>query len=120
MNPSPSHAVILTGGLATFSGNTIASVPKFLLPVCNCPLYQYWARILSLAGVEKLIICVSAEHETLVAHHLSLSPPPLHYLVRKTALGTGGSLKEVAQDISGDAFWVVNGALLLQADLSLM
>ncbi|MEW6658367.1 MAG: sugar transferase [Thermodesulfobacteriota bacterium] len=120
MNPSPATAVILTGGLATFSGNTVASVPKFLLPVCNCPLYQYWASILGLAGVKNLIICVSAEHETLVADHLSLSPPPLNYLVRKTTLGTGGSLKEVAQDITGDSFWVVNGDLLLHADLSLM
>jgi len=120
MNPSPATAVILTGGLATFSGNTIAAVPKFLLPICNCPLYQYLGRILALAGVENLLICVSAEHETLVADYLSLSPPPLNYLIRKTSLGSGGSLKEVAQDITGDAFWVVNGDLLVQADLSLM
>jgi lipopolysaccharide/colanic/teichoic acid biosynthesis glycosyltransferase/NDP-sugar pyrophosphorylase family protein len=120
MNPPPSTAVILAGGLATFSGNTIAPVPKFFLPVCNCPLYQYWARILGLAGVEKLIICVSAEHEALAAKHLSLSPPPLNCLVRKTSLGTGGSLKEVAEDIRGDTFWVVSGDLLVQADLSLM
>lgn len=120
MTPSPTTAVILAGGLATFSGNTIAPVPKFLLPVCNCPLYQYWARILGLAGVEDLIICVSAEHETRVADYLAFSPPPLNYLVRKTRLGTGGSLKEVAEDIRGESFWVVNGDLLLQADLSLM
>ncbi len=120
MNPSPSCAVILAGGLASFSGVTVAPVPKFLLPICNCPLYQYWARIFSLAGVEELIICVSAEYEAQVAGYLSHSPPPINYQIRKTALGTGGSLKEVAGDIRGDSFWVVNGDLLVQSDLSLM
>ncbi|MHB8068255.1 MAG: sugar transferase [Desulfobaccales bacterium] len=120
MNPSPSTAVILAGGLASFSGNTIAPVPKFLLSICNCPLYQYWARIFSLAGVEELVVCVSEEYETQVTDYLSHSPPPINYLIRKTALGTGGSLKEVAGDIRGDSFWVVNGDLLAQTDLSLM
>lgn len=120
MSPSPSSAVILAGGLATFRGNAVAPVPKFILPVCNCPLYQYWARILGLAGVEEMIICVNAEHETLVAGHLALAPPPLNYRIRKTALGTGGSLKEVAEDIRGDSFWVVSGDLLVQTDLALM
>ncbi len=120
MNRPPSTAVILAGGPATFSGNTIAPVPKILLPVCNCPLYQYLARILSLAGVKDLIICVHEDIETRVADYLSLSPPPLNFLIAKTASGTGGSLKEVEEYIKGESFWVLNGDLLLQADLSRM
>jgi lipopolysaccharide/colanic/teichoic acid biosynthesis glycosyltransferase/ADP-glucose pyrophosphorylase len=120
MHRAPSTAVILAGGLATFSGAVIAPVPKILLPVCNCPLYQYLAQVLSLAGVRDLIICVQEDLEAQVAGYLSLSPPPLNYHIRKTASGTGGSLKEVEPDIKGDAFWVLNGDLLLQTDLSLM
>ena len=120
MHPAPSTAVILAGGLATFSGAVIAPVPKILLPVCNCPLYQYLARVLSLAGVRDLIICVQEDLEAQVAAYLSLSPPPLNVIIRKTASGTGGSLKEVEQDIKGGAFWVLNGDLFLQTDLSRM
>lgn len=120
MNRPPSTAVILAGGPATFSGNTIAPVPKIFLPVCNCPLYQYLARILSLAGVKDLIICVHEDLEARVADYLSLAPPPLNFLIKKTASGTGGSLKEVEQYIKGDSFWVLNGDLLLQSDLSRM
>jgi lipopolysaccharide/colanic/teichoic acid biosynthesis glycosyltransferase len=120
MQQAPSTAVILAGGLATFNGAVIAPVPKILLPICNCPLYQYSARVLSLAGVRDLIICVQEDLEAQVAQYLSLCPPPLNVLIRKTASGTGGSLKEVERDIKGDAFWVLNGDLLLQTDLSRM
>lgn len=120
MNRAPSTAVILAGGLATFSGSTIAPVPKILLPFCNCPLYQYLARILSLAGVKDLIICVHEDLETQIADYLSFSPPPQNFLIKKTASGTGGSLKEVERDIKSDSFWVLNGDLLLQTDLSRM
>ncbi len=67
-----------------------------------------------------MIICVNEEFETQIANHLSFSPPPINYLIRKTASGTGGSLKQVEPDIKGDSFWVINGDLLLQADLSRM
>jgi len=83
-------------------------------------VYQYLARILSLAGVKDLIICVHEDLETQVTNYLSISPPPLNCLITNTAIGTGGSLKEVEQYIKGDSFWVLNGDLFLQTDLSRM
>ena len=39
---------------------------------------------------------------------------------KKLTHGTGGSLREVETSIQGDEFWVVNGDLFLQTDLSQM
>jgi lipopolysaccharide/colanic/teichoic acid biosynthesis glycosyltransferase len=44
----------------------------------------------------------------------------MEYLIEETKYGSGGSVREVAAKIKENSFWVVNGDLLLDADLTRM
>jgi lipopolysaccharide/colanic/teichoic acid biosynthesis glycosyltransferase len=120
MSQLPNTAVVLAGGIASFNGSTLASYPKILLPLANRPLLHYQARVLAEAGVKRLVLCLDRGMKERVAHHLDTLPYSLECLVRETSYGPGGSLKEVEDTIQGSAFWVLNGDLLLTADLGEM
>jgi lipopolysaccharide/colanic/teichoic acid biosynthesis glycosyltransferase len=113
-------ALILAGGLADFGGLTLTPKPKSWLPIVNLPLYQYMGRILGATGVNRLIFCVPEGLGGEVSGLLSGSPPSLPYAIIETGLGSGGSVLAAADYIKGDCFWVVNGDLLLDADLTAM
>jgi len=120
MNSTPDTAVILAGSPATFHGLALAPYPKILLPLANRPLVQYQAEVLAAAGVTRLILCVHPGMREAVTAHLGVLPDSLECLVRETSFGTGGSLKEVADVLSGSAFCVINGDLLLGGGLAEM
>lgn len=113
-------AIILAGGVSTFSGLVLAPYPKLLLPIANRSLYHYMAAVLREVGVKQMIFCVGPGMAPEVANSLTASPPKLAYRVQETANGPGGSVKEAAAWIEGDSFWVVNGDLLLGTDLAPM
>ncbi|MFZ5447245.1 MAG: sugar transferase [Thermodesulfobacteriota bacterium] len=120
MSQAPDTAVILAGSQATFHGLALAPYPKILLPLANRPLVQYQARVLAEAGVRRLILCVQPAMSEVVGSHLRQLPGALESLIRETSFGSGGSLKEVADAIQGEAFWVMNGDLLLGGGLTEM
>lgn len=120
MEHSPTTAVVLAGGMASFAGLSLAPTPKCCLPIANLPLYHYMARTLGASGVNLLIFCVPAGLQSEVANLLSATPPPMAYLIRETGNGSGGSVLEVADLIKGESFWVINGDLLLDTDLTRM
>jgi lipopolysaccharide/colanic/teichoic acid biosynthesis glycosyltransferase len=106
--------------MASFTGLSLAPVPKSFLPIANRHLYHYVAGALGAAGVNLLIFCVPEGLQSQVESLLAGSPPPLNYLIKETGYGSGGSLLEAADLIKDDPFWVVNGDLLLAADLTKM
>ena len=120
MNPIPDTAVLLAGSMATFHGLALAPYPKIFLPLANRPLIHFQVGILAEAGVRRLILCVQSGMGEVVTTHLSELPGSLECLVRETSFGTGGSLKEVADLLHGNAFWVMNGDLLLGGNLGEM
>lgn len=118
MSQVPETAVVIAGGAATFHGFALAPYPKILLPLANRPLLHYQARVLAEVGVKRLILCVNTGMTERVAELLDSLPYSLEYLVKETVYGTGGSLREVQDDIAGNPFWVLSGDLLLSAGLS--
>ena len=120
LRKAPHTAILLVGGVATFSGISIANCPKAFLPIVNRPLYEYLAAVLGAVGVKRLIFCVNPGYGTNFENDLRNHPLPQECLVKETTHGTGGSLREVETSIQGDEFWVVNGDLFLQTDLSQM
>ena len=120
MSKAPNTAILLVGGAATFSGVSIANYPKVVLPIVNRPLYEYLAAVLGAVGVKRLIFCVNPGYGKNFENDLRNHPLPQECLVKETTHGTGGSLREVETSIQGDEFWVVNGDLFLQTDLSQM
>jgi lipopolysaccharide/colanic/teichoic acid biosynthesis glycosyltransferase/NDP-sugar pyrophosphorylase family protein len=120
MSPISDTAVVLAGGLATFHGFALATYPKILLPLANRPLLHYQAQALAAAGVKHLIICVNQGLRARLAALLDFLPRSLECRVKESDFGTGGSLKEVQNDVQGRTFWVVSGDLLLAEDLTEM
>lgn len=106
--------------MASFSGVSLAPTPKCFLPIANRSLYHFMARALGAAGANLLIFCVPKGQQAEVADLLSTSPPPMDYLIQETGYGSGGSLLEVADRIKDESFWVVNGDLLFDTDLTRM
>jgi len=118
MNTNPEIAVILVGGTASFNGFSISPCPKALLPIANRPLYYYLEKALSAVGVKKIIFCAKPEMVELVTERLSTQLPEMEYLVQATTLGSAGTLWEVKDHLEGKTFWLVNGDLLLGAELT--
>jgi lipopolysaccharide/colanic/teichoic acid biosynthesis glycosyltransferase len=119
MRPS-STALLLAGGLANFTGVSLALRPKAFLPIANLPLYHYISRVLGAAGVKRLIFCVPEGLGSELTDFLSVSPPPLDYCIQETGFGSGGSVLAVAELLKDESFWVINGDLLVDADLTRM
>jgi lipopolysaccharide/colanic/teichoic acid biosynthesis glycosyltransferase len=119
MRPS-STAILLAGGLANFTGVSLALRPKSFLPIANLPLYHYIGRVLGAAGVKRLIFCVPEGLGAELTDFLTVSPPPLDYCIRETGFGSGGSILAVADLLRNESFWVINGDLLVDADLTRM
>ena len=117
---SPSSAVILAGGPAIFAGLPLSAHPKAFLPIANYPLHAYMLKTLSSAGVKQVIFCVREGLGMAVTDRLAALPPAMTYRVEETNWGTGGSLRAVAHLLRDEAFWVLNGDLLLDIDLSPM
>ena len=118
MKKNPETAIILAGGTANFNGFSISPSPKALLPIANRPLYFYLERAFTAVGVKKVIFCVKPEISELVARRLSLHIQEIEYLVQATTMGSAGTLREVEGFLEGSPFWLVNGDLLLGADLT--
>lgn len=118
MKTNPEIAILLVGGTANFNGFSISPCPKALLPIANRPLYYYLEKALAAVEVKKIIFCVKPEIAELVRERLSTHFPEMEYLVRETALGSAGTLREVEGSLDGKPFWLLNGDLLLGADLS--
>jgi lipopolysaccharide/colanic/teichoic acid biosynthesis glycosyltransferase len=118
MKTNPEIAILLVGGTANFNGFSISPSPKALLPIANRPLYYYLEKALAAVEVKKIIFCVKPEIAELVNVRLSAHFPEMEYLVRETALGSAGTMKEVEGSLEGKPFWLLNGDLLLGAELA--
>jgi hypothetical protein len=104
MRKTPNTAILLVGGVATFSGVSIAPYPSAVLPLVNQPLFGYSAAVLGAVGVNSLIFCVNPGDGNNFSHHLRNHSLPQGYLFKETAHGTGGSLRKVETSIQADDY----------------
>ncbi len=118
MKTHPQTAVMLVGGIANFNGFSISSCPKAFLPIANRPLYHYLETAFAAVGVKRIIFCVKPEVGELVRDRLAFHNPEMEYQVRETHFGTAGSLREVADVLQGEPFWLANGELLVDINLA--
>lgn len=110
--------MILAAGLATRLRPLTNSRPKVLIPIQNRPLLHWLVEYLYGAGAEEVIIN---------SHHLSDKlfdavqranfPIPVHVQKEKILLGTGGSIRNVADFWDERPFVVINGDILSSIDL---
>lgn len=104
------QAVILAGGLGTRLRSVISDRPKVLAKVGDRPFMVYLLEQLSVAGIQKVILCtgyLGAQVQTTFeasSHQLDLI-----YSQEPSPLGTGGALRLALDYIQSDSVLVMNG-----------
>lgn len=120
MNPLPSKAMILAAGLGERLRPLTLTTPKPLIPVSTHLLIEYNIYLLKKFGVKEIMINL---------HHLADKIEgalgngkayglKFQYNFEPEILGTGGGIKDVENFFEGKPFIVMNGDVLLDADLA--
>jgi mannose-1-phosphate guanylyltransferase len=113
------RAIILAAGFGTRLGALGEQRPKPLFPVCDLPLIRYALALLRGHGVTE--ICVNLHHHgDLIRQELG---DEVVYSQEDVILGTGGGLRKMGDWLTRGGkqpFFVVNGKLLVDADLRLL
>lgn len=113
------QAVLLVGGRGTRVWPLTAEAPKALLPVAGLPFIEYQIRLVASAGVEDVILAVGQDHLEVWKDYVAAwdSSPSLSLAIEEEPLNTAGPVVE-AIDRLDDRFLVLNGDVVLEADLS--
>ncbi len=114
------EAVILAGGYGTRLRPLTYKIPKPLIPIANKPMVIHIIDSLP-RRVEKVILAVSYKRDMLQGY-FEENPPEGRELVlveEKEPLGTGGAIKNVEREISGD-FLAFNGDVISSLDPSVL
>lgn len=114
------QAVILCGGPAKAATGE-DGVPLPLLDIGGRSVLQIQGGLLRGAGVEEILIVPGASYERLFqAVGEEVEGLPLRYVCEEKPLGTGGAIQHVLPHITSWPLFVLNGDVLLEADLSQM
>ena len=113
-------AAILAGGLATRLGETVAALPKALVPVAGRPFIDHQLALLRAEGVRRVVLCVQHLATAIEAHLGDGAAHGLSVVYSRDGLrllGTGGALRR-ALPLLGDACFVLYGDSYLEAPLA--
>ncbi len=113
------QAVLLVGGRGTRLWPLTAHLPKALLPVAGIPFVEYQIRLMAAAGVEEILLAVGQDHLEAWKDFVGAwkGTPALSLAIEDEPLDTAGGLVE-AFDRLDDRFLVLNGDVVLEADLA--
>ncbi len=113
------QAQILVGGEGTRLRPLTSNVPKPVVPLVGQPFMSYMLQWLRSHGVDDIILSCGflADSVRDVLGDGSQLGVRLRYVEEPTPLGTGGALK-YAQDLLADRFFMLNGDVLTDLDLT--
>ena len=114
-NKLPRKAVVLAAGLGTRLRPLTDATPKPLLPVWGEPMLERILRMLESWGVEE--IAVNAHHIAGKVKDYCASrkgKAKVTVSVEDEILGTGGVLNPLRGFLGEDAFWLVNGDIVVE------
>jgi mannose-1-phosphate guanylyltransferase len=113
------QALILAGGEGTRLRPLTSTVPKPVVPLVNRPFIAYMLEWLRGHGVDDAVLSCGfmADGVRAVLGDGSALGIRLHYVEEPTPLGTGGALK-YAEDLLQDRFFMLNGDVLTDLDLT--
>ena len=113
-------AIILAGGRGKRLRPITDYVPKSLVPLNNIPIIEWQIKYLKKYGVKEIIICTGYKTE-LIKNFLAMKNDlgvKIKFLVEKTALGTGGAIKQAGLSINDKSFFVLNGDIITNINLN--
>ncbi len=112
-------AMILAAGLGTRLRPLTDHTPKPLLPVGGQPLIYYHIALLKKYGITDIVINIHyhAEKVILALGNGARFGVQITYSEEPTILGTGGGIKNLQGLLGDEAFFVINGDILVDVDL---
>ena len=113
------QALILAGGEGTRLRPLTSTIPKPVVPLVDRPFIAYMLEWLSSHGVEEVILSCGflADGVRQVLGDGRTLGMRLHYVEEPEPLGTGGALK-LAEDLLEERFFMLNGDVLADLDLT--
>lgn len=115
------HAMLMCAGLGTRMRPFSDVVPKPLLPVMGVPCAQFALDGLAAAGVEQVVANIHHLPELARRGLEGMEAGGARLVVSdesRELLGSGGGLKQAESSLGSDAFFLVNGDVLSNVDLS--
>jgi len=114
------QAIILAGGRGKRLRPITDYVPKPLVSLNNIPIIEWQISYLKKFGVKEITICTGYKTEMIenflaVKNNLGMK---IKFSVEKTPLGTGGAIKQAGLSIKDKSFFVLNGDVITDIDLS--
>ncbi len=114
---APDEAIILAGGFGTRLRGVVDDVSKPLAPVAGRPFLAWLLDALAIQGLRRVVLATGYRGEQVEAtlgaawHGMMLA-----YSREPEPLGTGGAIVHALREVSGDAFFVLNGDTWLELD----
>src|SRR3990172_13384212 len=117
--PRPHQAVLLVGGRGTRMWPLTAEIPKGLLPLAGLPFVEYQIRQLTAIGIEEIVLTVGRSLVEAWADFAAGSPEDVHVrlAIEDEPLETAGQIRAVLDSLD-DRFFVLNGDVVLEADIA--
>lgn len=120
---SVTEAVLLVGGQGTRLRPLTINTPKPMLPVAGVPFTAHQIARAKAAGVDRIVLGTSYKAEVFEAHFGDGSDfgVELRYMTEDEPLGTGGAIRNVAEELrSGpdDPVLIFNGDVLSGLDIA--
>jgi len=114
-----SQAVLLVGGVGTRLRPLTYLMPKALLPVLNRPLISYELELLGRSGVPDVLLAIGDRTSQLRDALGSGDSWSVHltYVEEQRPLDTAGAIKNT-QELAADEFFVFNGDLIIDCNLT--
>jgi len=112
-------AIILAGGRGKRLRPITDYVPKPLVPIKNIPIIEWQIKYLKKYGVNEVIICTG--HKTKMIENypgIKNTGVKIKFSIEKSPLGTGGAIKKAGKMINEKSFFVINGDVITNIDLT--
>lgn len=106
------EAIVLAGGLGTRLRSVVADVPKPMAPVAGRPFLDYILYYLKKQGVHRVILAVGYKWEVIQSYYSDADKCfglELVFSIEDEPLGTGGAIFKAANNVQGNAFFIING-----------
>jgi len=112
-------AIILAGGRGKRLRPLTDYVPKPLVSIKNIPIIEWQIKYLKKFGVNEVIICTGYKTE-MIENYLTMKNMGVKivFSIEKKPLGTGGAIKKAGKMIDDKSFFVINGDIITNIDLT--
>ena len=111
-------ALILAGGMGKRLRPITDYIPKPLVPIDGIPIIEWQIKYFKKFGIKDFIICTGYRNNQ-ISDYLSQKKldVSIRYAIEKTALGTGGAIKNASKFLDEETFYVINGDVITDLDL---